>query len=386
LVSIPAKSQLIATSSCLKAPRVPHRNDLTMSGHLASEEEHDGGHEDRGRPACRGHPRTVTALCLKENPEQQDTRYAQRMVGWPATSKIGRYSPLRRRRTAHFVAAGILVATVASCSQGSAQRTSAVAPTAPTHPQIGDSNYTDAAIAYLCGLDLATSQPQVAKQDTELITQVLRATDGRVGVALKQTSPMAEAQLGWSWQVTCGGTIAGRYSENQWAQVFNAPPPVIHSEKPPAPVLVHGEPLLENRSVLVEVGGDWASTVRRVAAYIGSAAMRHEYSARECGHGLVDETAQWPLMSGKEEGLILYGNGSRVVGWGLTGLVSARGLKAESGLGIGDTIAAVQATYPDAKRVNPDSDRAVFKDSVRQMEVLTYRQSVNEIDSGLNCY
>jgi len=35
-VSIPAKSQLIATSSCLKAPRVPHRNDLTMSGHLDS--------------------------------------------------------------------------------------------------------------------------------------------------------------------------------------------------------------------------------------------------------------------------------------------------------------------------------------------------------------
>jgi len=34
LVSIPSKSQLIATSSCLKAPRVPHRNDLTMSGHL----------------------------------------------------------------------------------------------------------------------------------------------------------------------------------------------------------------------------------------------------------------------------------------------------------------------------------------------------------------
>ncbi len=37
LVSIPSKSQLIATSSCLKAPRVPHRNDLTMSGHLGSE-------------------------------------------------------------------------------------------------------------------------------------------------------------------------------------------------------------------------------------------------------------------------------------------------------------------------------------------------------------
>jgi len=34
LVSIPSKSQLIATSSCLKAPRVPHMNDLTMSGHL----------------------------------------------------------------------------------------------------------------------------------------------------------------------------------------------------------------------------------------------------------------------------------------------------------------------------------------------------------------
>ena len=153
-----------------------------------------------------------------------------------------------------------------------------------------------------------------------------------------------------------------------------------------SPVLVHGEALLDNRSVLVEVGGDWASTVRRVAAYIGNAAMRHEYSARECGHGLVDETAQWPLTSGKEESLILYGNGSRVVGWGLTGLVSARGLKAESGLGIGATIAAVQATYPDAKRMNPDSDRAVFKDSVRQMEVLTYQQSVNEIDSGLNCY
>jgi len=34
LVSIPPKSQLIATSSCLKAPRVPHRNELTMSGHL----------------------------------------------------------------------------------------------------------------------------------------------------------------------------------------------------------------------------------------------------------------------------------------------------------------------------------------------------------------
>ncbi len=34
LVSIPSKSQLIATNSCLKAPRVPHMNDLTMSGHL----------------------------------------------------------------------------------------------------------------------------------------------------------------------------------------------------------------------------------------------------------------------------------------------------------------------------------------------------------------
>ncbi len=32
------KSQLIATSSCLKTPRVPHMNDLTMSGHLGSVE------------------------------------------------------------------------------------------------------------------------------------------------------------------------------------------------------------------------------------------------------------------------------------------------------------------------------------------------------------
>jgi len=53
LVSIPYKSQLIATSSCLKAPRVPHMNDFTCQDIWTRGGGHDIHAEKLATPTAR---------------------------------------------------------------------------------------------------------------------------------------------------------------------------------------------------------------------------------------------------------------------------------------------------------------------------------------------
>ena len=67
-VSIPSKSQLIATSSCLKAPRVPHRNDLTMSGHL---DPRTTRRYDRSRNSLDRHATYALAARLGRGAQEQ---------------------------------------------------------------------------------------------------------------------------------------------------------------------------------------------------------------------------------------------------------------------------------------------------------------------------
>jgi len=95
LVSIPAKTQLIATSSCLKAPRVPHRNDLTMSGHLVTAR------------ALQAWQRTVAPVApvVLTPPFRDDL--ARATTAWvsspPAGSSDLRWTATRRHRTLRAV-------------------------------------------------------------------------------------------------------------------------------------------------------------------------------------------------------------------------------------------------------------------------------------------
>jgi len=118
LVSIPYKSQLIATSSCLKAPRVPHMNDLTCQdiwtrggGHdIHAEKLRNTSSEAAAALARPGRYRTVAGnLRVKEvavapggNGDGDEGARAQRFMVCHNPEQADRDEVVRGRLIAHL--------------------------------------------------------------------------------------------------------------------------------------------------------------------------------------------------------------------------------------------------------------------------------------------